>query len=218
MKKILFNDKYGHTQAVINGIKTMLRKIVPQVILDKVPEYQQRYFEETLDAISAECAIENMVGPESMFRCSYQPGEVVAVAQSYETIKRNQLADYMNPVYNAFFRAGPPLEEEAGWTNKRLVKPELMPHRIRIVDFRVNKLQDISDEDCLKEGIIVDNCKTHFNGYAFQWCYDQYENILAERWYRTPREAYAALIDKLSGKGTWNRNPYVFAYQFKLEQ
>ena len=34
--------------------------------------------------------------------------------------------------------------------------------------------------------------------------------------YTTPREAYAALIDKLSGKGTWESNPYVFVYDFEL--
>ena len=32
----------------------------------------------------------------------------------------------------------------------------------------------------------------------------------------TPREAYAALIDKISGKGTWASNPYVFVYEFEL--
>lgn len=32
----------------------------------------------------------------------------------------------------------------------------------------------------------------------------------------TPREAFAALIDKVSGKGTWESNPYVWAYEFEL--
>lgn len=31
----------------------------------------------------------------------------------------------------------------------------------------------------------------------------------------TPREAYAALIDRISGKGTWESNPFVFAYEFE---
>lgn len=29
-------------------------------------------------------------------------------------------------------------------------------------------------------------------------------------------EAYAALIDKVSGKGTWERNSYVFVYDFEM--
>ena len=30
------------------------------------------------------------------------------------------------------------------------------------------------------------------------------------------QQVYAALIDKISGKGTWERNPWVYAYDFKL--
>lgn len=32
----------------------------------------------------------------------------------------------------------------------------------------------------------------------------------------SPKFAYAALIDKVSGKGTWESNPYVFVYDFEL--
>ena len=34
--------------------------------------------------------------------------------------------------------------------------------------------------------------------------------------FNTPREAYAALFDKINGKGSFERNPYVFCYSFKL--
>ena len=33
---------------------------------------------------------------------------------------------------------------------------------------------------------------------------------------KTPREAYAVLIDLISGKGTWLSNPFVFVYDFEL--
>ena len=33
---------------------------------------------------------------------------------------------------------------------------------------------------------------------------------------RSPREAFSALIDKVSGKGMFASNPYVFAYEFEL--
>lgn len=38
----------------------------------------------------------------------------------------------------------------------------------------------------------------------------------ADTCYVTPREPYAKLIDKISGKGTWERNPLVFVYEFEL--
>ena len=95
------------------------------------------------------------------------------------------------------------------------VRPDLMPHHIRMTDVRVERLQDISDECCLKEGVVKDTCKTYFNGYTVKFSLDQYNNILSSEWFRTSREAFAHLIDKVSGKGTWERNPYVFVYDFE---
>lgn len=41
-----------------------------------------------------------------------------------------------------------------------------------------------------------------------------YDNIL--KFFSSPQRAYADLIDKISGKGTWKRNPWVVAYSFEL--
>lgn len=75
---------------------------------------------------------------------------------------------------------------------------------------RIERLQDISDEDCLAEGIEFDaKAKSFYCGM----------NVLnnSKIWLGcTPREAYAALIDKVGKKGDWNKNPYVFAYEFEL--
>ena len=32
----------------------------------------------------------------------------------------------------------------------------------------------------------------------------------------TPKEAYAALIDKINGKNTWDSNPFVWVYDFEF--
>ena len=83
-----------------------------------------------------------------------------------------------------------------------------MPHRIRITNIRVERLQDISEEDCFREGIDV----SFQYGHAVS--YYRFENSRTH--YFTPREAFAALIDKVSGKGTWDSNPWVFVYEFVL--
>lgn len=36
------------------------------------------------------------------------------------------------------------------------------------------------------------------------------------RSYSTPQYAYADLIDKVSGEGTWESNPWVWVYEFEL--
>ena len=84
-------------------------------------------------------------------------------------------------------------------------KAELMPHHIQITNVRVERLQDISDEDCLAEGITND-CG------VFKYTVD---NALTKT-FMTAKEAYASLIDKVGKKGTWESNPWVFVYYFEL--
>ena len=92
------------------------------------------------------------------------------------------------------------------------VLPELMPHRIRITDFKVERQQEISDEDCMKEGIrkVLDKF-FYFEGY---------ENGIKEcpcgNYLDTPQEAFAQLVNKAMGKNTWERNAWVVAYEFEL--
>lgn len=138
----------------------------------------------------------------------YKVGEVVAVAQSYKSIFEEDCRRIKEgkPMFNITVKDAC---DKPGWRNKMFVKAEMMPHRIRITDVRVERLQDISDEDCLKEGIWKAN-NVGLNGITY-WYPNLYNST-----FRTPQEAFAALIDRISGKGTWERNPYVFAYEFEL--
>ena len=139
-------------------------------------------------------------------------GEIVAIAQSYKDAGVNYI-----PVEDDEFGCYDfPAEQTNGWTNKMFVRADLLPHQIRITNVRVERLQDISDEDCIAEGIYKDTNTSYFNGYAFDILKDHYGQILASTWYDSPRDAYVALIDKISGKGTWESNPFVFVYDFEL--
>lgn len=89
------------------------------------------------------------------------------------------------------------------------VKADFMPHRIRITNIRVERLQDISEEDCIAEGVWR-NDNVELEGTTY-WYHG-----LANSSFRTPQQAYASLIDRISGKGTWESNPYVFVYNFEL--
>ena len=179
MKKIMFNDKYDLTKAVLEGRKTMTRRIVSQSALDY-------YLYEAED-------------PTIIDAAKYDIGDVVAVAQAYKDIYPN--ADF-EMVGKEF------MTESAGWNNKMFVRADLMPHRIKMTGIKVERLQDISDEDCRKEGI------DYVGGYSESYYFGHgVENIRLGNSYR---EAFAALIDKVSGKGTWESNPWVFVYEFEL--
>ena len=199
MKKIMFNDRYGLHDAVMNGTKTMTRRIIPQSVLDAVKDYQEKYYAATLSSISVEDAILNMVGPERMFqRYVYQVGEIVAIAQRY------------SEVFTDAYHIGL-LGRTAGWTNKMFVKPELMPRHIKIKSRRLEHLQDISDEDCLREGIMEGEFMNTWDRYY----YDHWGDCPNHITFRSPRAAFASLIDKVGKRGTWDSNPLVFAYEYE---
>ena len=136
----------------------------------------------------------------------YKIGETIAIAQKYEDLIKN------DEFYRLCGKNGMPLEcikYERGCNNKMFVRADLMPHHIRITNIRVERLQDISEEDCLKEGIWRDD-NVGLEGTTY-WYHG-----LANSSFRTAKEAYAALIDKISGKDTWESNPWVFVYNFYL--
>lgn len=201
MKKIMFNNKYGLTRAVLEGRKTQTRRIAFKqngfiVIEDKDIHLQK------LDNGQCSC----LLGDYKFLTAKYRIGETLAIAQKYEDLIKD------DEFYRLCGKNGMPLEcikYERGCNNKMFVRADLMPHHIRITRIRVERLQDISDEDCLKEGVL----KAYPGGL---------EGIhylvhgLTNSHYRTAQAAYGALIDRISGKGTWASNPYVFVYEFYL--
>jgi hypothetical protein len=171
-------------------------------------------------------------------------------------------------------------KSKTGYCNKMFTVKGLhehMPHFIEITGVRCGRIQDISDEDCIEEGIYKDyierdffHCHDMENRY---YCIDCEEagrkrlikEVLEDREsfgldnldddtiremldscssgddcdphaktcdicgkglslfrnglngnFCTSREAYAALIDSINGKGTWESNPFVWIYDFKL--
>lgn len=228
MKKIMFNDKYGLTKAVLDKIKTQTRRIIKAKNLfdtDEIEDYTVFGNEVQIIANNGESLI--------TIKSKYEVGEVVAVAQSYKSIDDFYKAafSYNHSVHGMTICEFDGISDDDVrkwnmvavnyrgkriWTNKLYVKPELMVHFIRITNIRIEKLQDISDEDCLAEGIYPyyygdEEEKKRYgippNGYSFGgWDFH----------YPTPREAYAELIDKVGKKGDWQSNPYVFVYDFEL--
>ena len=144
MKKIMFNDRYGLTEAVLSGRKTQTRRVVPKSI------FQSEY---DIEECARKIWIEDMYGDwHDVLKSKYcfKVGEVVAIAQNYKDAEVNSI-----PCEDDEFGCyGFPAEQTHGWTNKMFVRADLMPHHIRITNVRVERLQDISNEDCFKEGVL----------------------------------------------------------------
>ena len=176
----MFNDKYGLTEAVLSGRKTMTRRVCKLSNGAGLHSYMLDKENRTVEILTDRQLID--------IKPAYWIGEEVAVAQSGYDILQEIKRDYgeLSNKAEIFKKAH---MKEAFWYNKMFVSAYLCPHRIQIINIKVEQLQAISDEECLREGVIP---------------------------FDAPRVEFANLIDKISGKGTWERNPYVFVYSFKL--
>lgn len=208
----MFNDKYGLTQAVLEGRKTQTRRIVSQSLIDK---YEEWYDDVCCIAMPSGSTIETLRDWLLRKHARYYIGEVVAVVQSYWSIA-DELENCNNATCAAHYEKNVQKASEyiswmehPGFNNKMFVAADKMIHQIRITNVRIERLQDISGECCLKEGIEEFSTRSTASGKAYTF------NGVNES-YKTLREAYASLIDKVSGKGTWDSNPYVFVYDFEL--
>lgn len=214
MKKIMFSDVFGLTEAVLSGRKTQTRRIIPQPFNEKIIAFQHQYYDATFDMLNGTELLNHYFFTEKLGKLPYQIGEVVAVAQCYKDIACGALFDDLKEAY----RKEP--TKLAGWTNKMFVRSDLMPNRIRITNVRVERLQDISDDDCIVEGVVEACVSNNWGNSASHWEYNvPYEDKVGRAKLlrgMTPQEAYAILIDKISGNGTFQSNPWVFVYDFKL--
>lgn len=200
----MFNDRHGLTLAVLDGRKTQTRRI-----MKGKPIYPD---DEIIEAgiVGNEVQIIANGGVSCItLKLPYKLGEVVAVAQSYEDcgydpeeplMEANGIGGYVKT------RFAP------GWGNKMFVRADACKNRIHITNVRVERLNDISESDCLAEGVEkVKECKDLYRVPIFHK-----SGKISYLTGNTLRETYAALIDKISGKGTWESNPYVFVYDFEL--
>ena len=195
MRKMMFNDRFLLTESVLLCMKTQTRRIVtPQPVYDKYTGMNWKGYMHgrgPTDSEEPQYSYRNFVHTSPI-----KDEEIIAVAQKYSEIPDMCFKEHELP--SDLFKKG--------CFNKMFVKSEFMPHKIKITNVRFQRLQDISDDDCMKEGIKQIGSKFCF----FDSKKDKYH------FYDTPRLAYASLIDKVSGKRTWDNNPYVFVYDFEL--
>ena len=213
MKKILFKDRYGLTAAVLEKRKTMTRRVER---IDFYPGSREEQIEKFCKRSATDAkgrsvwlGFDNKGNQITQLISHYAIGEEIAVAQSYKTlIEQGYLCRESDGWVSEECVTSP------GYSNKMFVRADLMSHRIRITNIRMERLQDIRDEDCMGEGITTITEGKNEVGNAYGW--DVKIDALERDSFFTPRAAFAALIDKVSGNGTWERNPWVFVYEFEL--
>jgi hypothetical protein len=192
-------------RALLAGTKTQTRRIVkPQPSLSSTEAFLG------LDGIwrfSHPTARGPVSHEADDVRCPYgQPGDRLWVRETHYII---------GEVGEVFYRAtndsslSPPLQWHGRW------KPSIhMPRAasritLEVTGVRVERLQDISEEDAQAEGLIPLS-----DGSDRTWTVDG----TARSEYETAREAYRHLWEDINGFGSWDSNPWVWAVEFKRLQ
>lgn len=187
MKRITFDDRFGLTKAVISGCKTQKRVPI------KLDEFELYFVSTSYWDISWGAIKKSIIARYAR----YDVGDEVAVMQAYNDFYDDGCDPRMFP-------------DGAGWTNKACAIARLMPHRIRITDVGVERLQDISDEDCIREGL-------EWDGKARSFYVNRKDRFISCTWLGdTPRSAFTALSNRLFKRSTWDENPFVLVYKFEL--
>ena len=207
----MFNDRFGLTEAVLSGRKTMTRRIIPDIEIDwnrrgmvqlPVGGFEHDVLFMDVRQILPDAGRSDYSAPKK-YQPKYERGEIIAVAQSYHELNKR---GFIAPEWCEHS-----CEDSAGYENKMFVRADLMPHRIRITDIQLQRLNNISDEDCMREGIT----KGDFKDFP-QQMYFPYKGCKDTEVMWAPQGAFSILIDKICGKGTWDSNPWVYVYTFEL--
>lgn len=198
MQAMMFDDSVGLTTAVLEETKNMTRR---EAFYGEVDNW---YIDPRTGFLMAELSNGKVV------KSKHHIGEVVAVAMNYE--KAGVATDKIVG-YKLFDSEAKPVraDEHIGWRNKMYAKAIFMPNTFTIADIKCEKLQNISDEDCLREGI-----KKMY--YGNELWYEAFLTKVGCKAARTPKGAFEALIKKISRKGFWDSNPNVMCYSIKLNK
>jgi len=199
-------------QAIIEGRKTMTRRVIkPQPILGENRVWQGKG-KSCSFGFTTESATEMYKLNGS---CPY--GQIGDVLWVRETFLKHPIP---NEGYK--FKANYSIEQlnTSIFKNKILKwKPSLfMPKAacrifLKITEIRVERLQDITNEDSLKEGIeIGETVKSPLSDNNLQ----TYKNYLSDefKWY-APKLSFNTLWQSINGKDSWEANPWVWVICFE---
>lgn len=146
------------------------------------------------------------IGPiwDAKNKCPYgQPGDLLWVRETWYND-----AGFGSPIY--YYRADGEFDElfvrhKLGQVGPFKWKPSIyMPKAaariwLRITDVRVERLQDISEDDAEAEGILIDD-----EGLM---CFDYINKTMR---HIVPEESYKSLWESINGPESWDANPWVW--------
>jgi hypothetical protein len=214
-KPILFSTPM--VQAILKGHKTQTRRIIkPQPMADlfsaivggydNIPKMARFYTKRE----SCNPFIEDI-------KLKYNIGNILWVRETWHP-KRHSFPIGLPYEYKATAKEdGNPTDEH--WKPSIFMPKDACRIFLKIVNVRVQRLNDITEKDAVAEGItelLQSNTQMISNGKQY-FDYSKEKELLNEG--LPPIESYKTLWQNINGKESWDQNPFVWVYEFdKIEQ
>lgn len=104
----------------------------------------------------------------------------------------------------------------SGWLPSIHMRREYCRTVVELTEIRVERLQEISEEDAIAEGV---TCLGGVNGTYdrddFSGCWTNYSSTETAAYWNSPIGSYHSLWDSINGVGSWALNPWVWVLTFQ---
>lgn len=209
-KPILFNTEM--VRAILDGRKTCTRRLVnPRQFMGMLPDRcknatpgeflknKRMMFKPYCDMTDAELIM-------TAYKEPYQPGDILYVRETWS----EWTGGYIYRAWNSPFpQAGAYSEEK--WHPSIHMPKDAARIWLKVTDVRVERLQEITEGDCIKEGIYLSRCKDCNAPFGCDCCPDEGYNEI---------DAFAELWDSTIKKTEhekygFDANPWVWVVTFE---
>lgn len=175
---ILFSTPMVH--AILEGRKTQTRRVVKDKLLQNAtPDDDIEFLLLTI-----------------IYK--YKVGDVLWVRETFTQWPKGEFQYFVDTA----------LGNELGkWKPSIHMPKEACRIFLKIKSIRVERLQDISEEDAIAEGIVF---KNHSEAGIV------YKNYLKENaFFFYPVKSFCSLWESINGDKSWDKNPFVWVYEFE---
>lgn len=204
---ILFSTEM--VKAILAGRKTQTRRIVKAN--GKATAFRIAVMP---DGTKIPFGIDEDEAMQDYIKCPYgKPGDRLWVRETWQ-----HMEDHWFDASRFFYKADYPYyfddvtisASDIRWKPSIFMPREACRIILEVTDVRVEMLQDISEEDAIAEGV--------GSGFQMNGGWPDYEHIkngVCAVTQDTARMSYWSLWDKINGKGSWDKNPWVWVVSFK---
>ncbi|UXO94090.1 hypothetical protein Pan5_48 [Pseudanabaena phage Pan5] len=197
-------------QAILDGRKTMTRRIVPEKIVDKYYEYDDFVTSVAPRDIPCKRTWEKEFYEE---RTKYRIGDILWVRETWASATDipefdpiSGLEDYSDLfIYRADFNNGP---VDWNWKPSIFMPREACRIFLEVTDVRAQKLWQLNEQDAIAEGIESFRPLPGDGPAA-----TMYRDYTGGPWTPNPLESFKSLWRSINGD--WNHDQWVWVYSFK---